>query len=78
VLFRKPLHPYTRGLLAAVPYPDIHRKLDLAAVLEGAARMPAQWPAPYDWVGDAGELVDVGDGHFVRMRDAAAHAGAAA
>jgi peptide/nickel transport system ATP-binding protein len=78
VLFRKPLHPYTRGLLAAVPYPDIHRKLDLAAVLEGAARMPAQWPAPYDWAGDAGELVDVGDGHFVRMRDAAAHAGAAA
>jgi len=77
-LFREPLHPYTRGLLAAVPYPDIHRKLDLAAVLEGAARSPAQWPAPYDWSGDAGELVDVGDRHFVRMRGEPARTGVAA
>ncbi len=41
VLFRNPVHPYTQGLLAAVPYPDLNRKLDLAAVLDGAATQPA-------------------------------------
>jgi len=69
VLFRNPLHPYTLGLLAAVPYPDLGRKLDLGAVQAGAARSPAEWPEPYAWIdADAGELVDVGDGHRVRMQ----------
>jgi len=69
VLFRNPMHPYTLGLLAAVPYPDLGRKLDLGAVLEGAARNPDEWRAPFAWTADgAGELVDVGDGHRVRMQ----------
>jgi peptide/nickel transport system ATP-binding protein len=68
-LFHDPLHPYTLGLLAAVPYPDLNRKLDLAAVLDGAARRPEEWRAPYAWTADsAGQLVDVGDGHRVRMQ----------
>src|SRR5689334_21756920 len=69
VLFRNPLHPYTLGLLAAVPYPDLDRKLDLGAVQAGAARSPDEWPAPFAWAdANAGELVDVGDGHRVRMQ----------
>jgi peptide/nickel transport system ATP-binding protein len=73
VLFRNPMHPYTLGLLAAVPYPDLRRKLDLAAVLEGAARSPGEWRAPFAWTDtDAGELVDVGDRHRVRMQRATA------
>ena len=69
VLFHEPMHPYTLGLLAAVPYPDLNRKLDLAAVLEGAERRPEEWREPFAWHGeDAGELVDVGNGHFVRMQ----------
>ena len=69
VLFKNPLHPYTLGLLAAVPYADLKRKLDLSAVLDGAARSPQEWRAPYGWTTDgAGELVDVGDGHRVRMQ----------
>ncbi|HXR55739.1 MAG TPA: ABC transporter ATP-binding protein [Casimicrobiaceae bacterium] len=69
VLFRNPMHPYTLGLLAAVPYPDLDRKLDLAAVQSGAARSPGEWPAPFAWNDtSAGELVDVGDGHRVRMQ----------
>jgi peptide/nickel transport system ATP-binding protein len=73
VLFRNPMHPYTLGLLAAVPYPDLGRKLDLAAVQAGAARSPDEWPAPFAWNdGGAGELVDVGDGHRVRMQTVAA------
>jgi len=72
-LFRNPMHPYTLGLLAAVPYPDLNRKLDLAAVLDGAARSPEEWRAPFAWTdAGAGELVDVGDGHRVRMQGATA------
>jgi peptide/nickel transport system ATP-binding protein len=71
VLFHEPMHPYTLGLLAAVPYPDLNRKLDLAKVLDGAARRPEDWRAPFAWNGaDAGELVDVGNGHRVRMQPA--------
>jgi peptide/nickel transport system ATP-binding protein len=74
VLFRNPLHPYTLGLLAAVPYADLTRKLDLTAVLDGAARSPQEWREPYRWTADgAGELVDVGDGHRVRMWTGSAH-----
>ena len=72
LLFRNPVHPYTHGLLAAVPYPDLKRKLDLDAVQEGAARTPAQWRAPFNWTPEsAGELVDIGDGHRVRMQPGA-------
>jgi peptide/nickel transport system ATP-binding protein len=69
VLFRNPVHPYTLGLLAAVPYPDLERKLDLAAVLDGAARSPLEWRAPFGWTAEsAGELIDIGSGHRVRMQ----------
>jgi peptide/nickel transport system ATP-binding protein len=69
VLFRNPVHPYTLGLLAAVPYPDLKRKLNLDAVLEGAARGPSEWRAPFGWTpASAGELIDIGDGHRVRMQ----------
>jgi peptide/nickel transport system ATP-binding protein len=71
-LFRNPLHPYTRGLLAAVPYPDLARRLDLGTVLEGAARDPREWRAPFAWDdGDAGVLHDLGNGHRVRARTGA-------
>jgi peptide/nickel transport system ATP-binding protein len=73
VLFRNPMHPYTLGLLAAVPYPDLERRLDLPTVLEGAARRPEEWRAPFAWTAHgAGELVDVGGGHRVRMQSAEA------
>jgi peptide/nickel transport system ATP-binding protein len=69
LLFRNPRHPYTRGLLAAVPYPDLGRRLDLAAVMEGAARDPHEWRDPFAWTdGDAGVLHDLGGGHRVRAR----------
>ena len=63
------MHPYTRGLLAAVPYPDLSRRLDLTAVLEGAARDPREWRAPFAWDnGNAGVLHDLGEGHHVRAQ----------
>jgi peptide/nickel transport system ATP-binding protein len=79
ILFRNPVHPYTRGLLAAVPYPDLERRLDLAAVMEGASRDPAEWRAPFAWTADdAGVMHDLGAGHRVRASRSADLAKAAA
>ena len=77
-LFRNPVHPYTKALLAAVPDPDLDRKLDFAALMEGKASDPRAWPAPFrlggpDGTGSASDaiMLDIGDKHLVR-----AHAGA--
>ncbi len=67
VLFHDPVHPYTRALLAAVPYPDLDRKLDFGIVAEGGGTDPGSWPHPFT-VSEAEpcELVEIGDGHLVR------------
>ena len=67
-LFRDPVHPYTKALLAAVPFPDLNRRLDLSALMEGKASVPAAWPEPFTVAdNEKPKLVDIGDGHFVRM-----------
>jgi peptide/nickel transport system ATP-binding protein len=67
VLFQQPAHPYTRALLAAVPYPDLRRQLDFTAVMEGKASDPAAWPQPFTVTGDGNtEMIDLGREHFVR------------
>jgi peptide/nickel transport system ATP-binding protein len=66
-LFRNPVHPYTRALLAAVPEPDLGRKLDFDALMEGKASDPAAWPAEFRIGGDARPgMQDIGKGHLVR------------
>ncbi|MFI4999413.1 MAG: dipeptide ABC transporter ATP-binding protein [Reyranellales bacterium] len=67
-LFRNPIHPYTKALLSAVPVPDPNRRLDLRALMEGKASVPALWPEPFT---DTGEQplfwTEVEPGHHVRI-----------
>ena len=68
-LFRNPVHPYTKALLAAVPDPDLDRKLDFTALMEGRASEPDAWPVPFRLESSAQtHLLDIGDSHFVRAR----------
>jgi peptide/nickel transport system ATP-binding protein len=66
-LFRNPVHPYTRALLAAVPEPDLSRKLDFNALMEGKASDPAAWPNEFRIAdGNGPGMQDIGKGHMVR------------
>jgi peptide/nickel transport system ATP-binding protein len=66
-LFRNPVHPYTRALLAAVPAPDLGRKLDFDALMEGKASDPAAWPSEFRIAGGLRpSMQDIGRGHLVR------------
>lgn len=71
-LFGNPVHPYTKALLAAVPVPDLERRLDFKALMEGKASDPKAWPAPFrlDETTGAG-MIDLGQEHFVRAHASA-------
>ena len=66
-LFRQPTHPYTRGLLTAIPEPNPDKPLDFNHLMEEKASDPAAWPHPFTDDGTARPVMhDLGDGHFVR------------
>jgi peptide/nickel transport system ATP-binding protein len=66
ILFRRPVHPYTRALLSAVPYPDLDRPLDLRLISLGGASNEEKWPPQFRRSG-AGSMsyIDLGGGHRV-------------
>lgn len=69
-LFARPVHPYTRLLLKAVPYADLDRPLDYKAALSAAGRV-SEWPeafAPHP-TGRPLLQIPVGEKHFVLARE---------
>ena len=69
-LFKNPIHPYTRALLAALPDTDPSRRLDLDALMEGRVSNPSAWPEAFVAGGDDHpDLVEVEKTHYVRMRE---------
>jgi peptide/nickel transport system ATP-binding protein len=66
-LFARPVHPYTRALLAAVPEPDLAQPLDFTALMAGKTSEPTAWPAPFTLGNGPTRLIDLDNHHYVRM-----------
>jgi peptide/nickel transport system ATP-binding protein len=66
IMMRAPVHPYTKSLLAAVPFPDLDRPLDFRTIGKISATGKFDWGKQFRDEGDS-EMIsaDLGDGHFV-------------
>ncbi len=69
-ILRNPVHPYTRSLLAAVPFPDLDRPLDFATLKAVGPSSKRNWGPHFTETGEENDLsyADLGAGHFVRAR----------
>ncbi|MET3580202.1 peptide/nickel transport system ATP-binding protein [Mesorhizobium robiniae] len=70
ILLRKPVHPYTRSLVAAVPFPDLDRPMDFKALKLGGASDSSAWGPQFREEGNEDMLssLDLGGGHLVLAR----------
>jgi peptide/nickel transport system ATP-binding protein len=72
------VHPYTKALFKAVPFPDPRRPLDFDGLMDGKMSSPEDWPEPFAVRGNLQtRLLDLGNGHFVRANESLLKAGAA-
>lgn len=66
-LFKRPMHPYTQTLIAAVPHTDLNKPLAFQQLKATGGANPADWPAPFGYKNDtAPALQEVEPGHYVR------------
>lgn len=70
-IMKAPVHPYTRTLLAAVPYPDMNRRLDFASVGTSSALASEGWATAFKSAPESMAPLDLGGGHFVLANRAA-------
>ena len=69
VIMERPVHPYTRALLAAIPVADPACPLDIAAARTPAEKAETLWPEAFRETPDQPcVLTDLGGGHMVRMQ----------
>ena len=69
-LFRAPIHCYTKALMAAVPYPDLERKLDLSTAGFDGVGNPDSWADPFRISPSrAMTMLEVGDRHNVLVQE---------
>lgn len=65
-LMRHPVHPYTKSLLAAVPFPDLDRPLDFSTIAKISATGKFDWGRQFRDSDDGGLITaDLGGGHLV-------------
>ncbi|KQO73707.1 ABC transporter ATP-binding protein [Rhizobium sp. Leaf262] len=65
-LMRHPVHPYTKSLLAAVPFPDLDRPLDFSTIAKISATGKFDWGRQFRESDDGGLVTaDLGGGHLV-------------
>jgi peptide/nickel transport system ATP-binding protein len=66
VLFSNPVHPYTKTLLASVPYPDLDRLLDFENISYGEEDPLTGWGAAFR-PGETSSLtgIEIEEGHIV-------------
>ncbi len=73
VIMNDPIHPYTKSLMNAVPFPDLDRPLDFVAAGEASSTASKTWANAFRDEDAPGSLVslDLGNDHFVLARDTA-------
>ncbi|MGN8021251.1 ABC transporter ATP-binding protein [Phyllobacterium sp. 22229] len=70
IILRDPVHPYTKALLAAVPFPDLDRPLDFITLKASGASDERAWGPKFSG-GDSDDPLspaDLGNGHLVLAR----------
>lgn len=72
-LMRSPVHPYTKSLLAAVPFPDLDRPLDFATLKASGSSDTSGWGEIFVTgdLDDPLQAKDLGNGHLVLARTSA-------
>ena len=72
VIMNDPVHPYTRSLMNAVPFPDLDRPLDFSTAATSSSTSSLSWNTAFRPDKSAAlSTIDLGNDHFVLARNSA-------